>query len=364
MYVFIPGPAVGSRRGIGKPAIWKLLPHVFSLLSCLLLAAQVFPQTGAYTLFRVEERRTEYLIPDSLSGYFMHERALLLPRITRDSLVINVYANSDVKTTTFHQEDNQFESWMTRPAKTINDKKMMRVYNAAGGLILSQLHSAEYKGHLTTLKSHLSSTGADLIPDHVQLTSALRTSLLAEGFVMTNLGAGTFRFVKDSVELFYNNTRKYNQLILKRADGSIRYSIERDFRVNAAGQTVPYLIREQYPDPRFPAGCVMVQQTVTYPHYSRSAGILRTEDPDEVSTAELEIFPNPASDHCMVQLPAHAEEGQLQVFDQFGRLVWQQTTAAAQWYINLPSADWQSGIYTVQWLNGTVRLQTRLIISL
>lgn len=362
MSFFIPAPNIGLPRVMGKPAMLHVMPHWLSLFLCLLLAVKVFSQgTGAYTISRVEERRVEYLFPDSLTGFPLYERTLLLPRITRDSVIINVYANSDIKTTSYHLEDNQFEPWMTRPAKSINDKKMLRVYDAGNVLLLSQVHSPEYKSHLTTLKSHLSSTGADLIPDYSQLTTSLKSGLLSEGFIMANLGAGTYRFSKDSVELYYNNSRKYNELIMKYTDGSVKYSVRRDFRVNASGQTVPYIIRETYPDERFPGACVMVLNTVTYPYYMRTSGILRTAGDDDLAANELEVFPNPASGQCTVQLPAQTTAGTLQVLDMAGHVVYMQETLPDQTACILDCSGWQNGMYRVEWQDGLFRISTLLV---
>jgi len=250
---------------------------------------------GPYTITRVEEQRTMYVFPDSLLQYPIAERIALLPQITRDSVIVQVFANSDFKTTIFHLENDRVETWLNAPAKTVMDKKFTKVFDASNALLYSYPHSPAYKDAYLALKTQMASTSADIVPDYVALTPTLKTTLLSYGFTATNIGGGTWRFSHDSLDIFYNNAKKTNELHFKYADGSVRRSVFRDFRVNALGQTVPALVKESIPATGFGDACIEKLIITEYPIYSISVGPLRETVTEQVEQ-NVQVFPNPAVD--------------------------------------------------------------------
>ena len=338
--------------------------HVFSLMLVLCgIAGNLYAQPlGAYTIIRVEERTTTYEFPDSIINYPIVQRTALLQRYSRDSIVINVYTNSDIKRTTYHQQNGDFEDWMRRPYKTVIDKKMYKAYSASGTLLLSALHTVEYKSLYNTLKAHLGSTYEDLNVDYVQLTGTLKTELMAEGFIMTNLGGGTFQFVKDSVELWYNNTRKSNHMILRTTDGTLKYELLRDFRVNDLGQTVISNQVEKYPDPRFPDDCVLTVVQVHYPYYKMVSGIVREENAAE-KDVQMDIYPIPADQLFTIELPESDEESQLTVYAADGAVKYLQTCSKETGMVEVAVSDWPAGMYIVHLKNSIQDLSQSIIVQ-
>lgn len=340
------------------------LQHVMllCLFMCMIQQRVQAQPLGAYTIIRVEEKTTTYQFPDSINSYPIVQRTALVQQYSRDSIILNVYANNDVKRTTYHQENTDFEDWMVRPYKTVIDKKMYKAYSATGTLQLSSLHSLEYKSIYNTLKTHLGSTYEDLNPDYVQLTGALKTSLMAEGFTMSNLGGGTFQFLKDSVELLYNNTRKSNHVILRTTEGAIKYELLRDFRVNDLGQTVISNRVEKYPDPRFPDNCVLTVVQVHYPYYKTVSGILREANAPD-NDWELNIYPIPADQMFTVELPESEEACQITVFAADGAIKYQQQGNPENLFVEVPVGDWPSGMYIVHLKHASLELSQSIIVQ-
>ncbi|WP_400192605.1 T9SS type A sorting domain-containing protein [Hymenobacter sp. B81] len=63
----------------------------------------------------------------------------------------------------------------------------------------------------------------------------------------------------------------------------------------------------------------------------------------------LQVYPNPATGPAVsVTLPAVAEEGQLQLLDSFGRILWQQNSAGGK-AVNVPLTQLPSGLYLLQY---------------
>lgn len=317
---------------------------------------------GAYTIIKVEERTTTYEFPDSIASYPIVQRSSLLQRFSRDSIVLNVYANSDIKRTTYHQQNTDFEDWMRRPYKSVIDKKMFKAYSATGTLLLSSIHSLEYKSLNNTLKSHMGSTYQDLNVDYVQLTGALKSGLVAEGFVMTNLGGGTFQFVKDSVELIYNNTRKSNHMILRKADGSVKYELLRDFRINDLGQTVIAESVQKYPDPRFPDACVLTVVHVHYPYYKIVTGIVREANTLE-SDWQFDVYPVPADQYFTVEWPETETATTLTIYAADGSVKFSQLCTVETLNAQVSVGDWPSGLYIVQMKNAQQEFNQSIIVQ-
>ncbi len=343
-----------SERKLILPLLLFLFLHVF---------ARVHAQPlGPYTVTRVEVRTIDYQFSDSIADYPIFQRTAMLQRTSKDSVVISVYANSDFKTTTYHMYNSDYEDWMRMPYKTVTDKKFYKAYDAAGVLMSSMPHAPEYKGHYTTLKSHLSSTGKDINPDYTQLTTTLKSSLLAEGFVMTNMGDGTFRFTRDSSELYYNNIRKSNHLVLRHTDGSLKYELLRDFRVNDLGQTVLWVRQERYPDQRFPDDCVMVVMRVEYPYYKTTPGVIREAD-DSPELPALDIFPVPADKQFTIQVPACGTTSMVHVYSIDGTCIWTTSVPPDCTSIETNAETWTSGIYVVSFTGACYERSQSIIVQ-
>lgn len=345
----------------------KMVAHWMAGLLCVLLLMQVAngQTTLLYTINYVADRTTMYVYPDSLNSFFIHEQIALLPVHQRDSVIRMVYTNKDVKNITYHQIDSRFEDWMTRPAKSVVDKKSVKLYNSSGALILSQLHTAEYKSLYADLKTQMTTLSADLIPDYVQLTNALKSTLIANGFVMTNLGGGTYKFVKDSVEIRYNNSRKMNEMRLYHSDGSLKYALLRDFAVNSFGQTTPVLTQERRPDTRFPGSCVEEVVTTQYPmYYMTYGGVGREDDIVESEAMTLNIAPNPVTATAIITYPITVDvnmHAQIAVFDLTGRMVMHSDVDASVGSYELQTTTLPQGMYTVRYTCGAVELEIQFV---
>ncbi len=356
---------VSSERYVGLKTMRLYTDHLFympiiAFVVVFLFRNPVSAQGTGYTITRVETKTVSYAFPDTLTNYLKKEQVELLPWQTRDSVIISVYANNDIKTTTWHLSDSRFETWMTRPARSVSDKKSLKVYNSGGQLMLNKTHSAEYKSHYTNLKTHLTTTGLDLIPDFVQLTSGLKSSLMSNGFVMTNLGGGTYRFVKDSITLYYNNTRKYNEMLVLNTDGSVQYNVKRDYKVNSFGQTVPAFIEERFPDPRFPDACVQTVERTVYSTYQKVAGAVREEE-DTILSGEITIYPNPSADQVTIQLENIHAGAMVTIVDVQGQIVYSTITVANAESILVDITSWLPGIYVCKVSDGDVQISTSFV---
>ena len=342
------------------PAKWLMMVCVIAL-STSHTKAQT---TLLYTINYVADRTTMYVYPDSLQSYLIHEQIALLPVYQRDSVIRMVYTNKDVKNITYYKADSRFEDWMTRPAKSIVDKKSVKLYNSSGMLMLTQTHSADYKALYSDLKTQMSTLGTDLIPDYVQLTNTLKSNLLANGFVMTNLGGGTYRFVKDSVEVRYNNSRKMNEMRLYHADGSLKYALLRDFAVNSFGQTTPVLTQERRPDTRFPGGCVEEVVTTKYPTYYMVYGGTGKIEEDDMAEDELYISPNPATTETTISYPPEQTDkatAMVEVFDLTGKMVIQKYVNASEGSVVINTSSLEAGVYAVIYTCALLKLESQFV---
>lgn len=67
---------------------------------------------------------------------------------------------------------------------------------------------------------------------------------------------------------------------------------------------------------------------------------------EEVSPAEVEVWPNPASNSFQLRVNSTSATS-LQVVDRFGRIVWRTKLGATHWQAIIDVANWPSGLYTV-----------------
>ncbi len=346
---------------------WK---HLFSIVFIVFIwgnADYVFAQGAVkYSITYVTESKTTYQTNDSLNTFTIEEQLQLMPVTTRDSIIKLVYTNNDIKTTIYHQVNTGFPEWATKPAKTIIDKTRIKVYDDHGALMINQAHSAKFKSKNNQLKSFLTTNSFDIIPDYVYLSPTMKTDFTARGFAMTNLGDGTFRFVKDSVTLYYNNSRRTNELVLKAEDGTTRLGIKRAFQTNVRGVIVPaFEIKTKKAD-SFAGHCVneVAYTNYVYYDYTTFAGG-KWEDEDESSVddepLELQVSPNPANTIITIQIPIAANTQTLNLYDNTGKMVYQSVIEAGEFEIQIDITHLESGIYYAQLQHSEALITTSFI---
>lgn len=81
-----------------------------------------------------------------------------------------------------------------------------------------------------------------------------------------------------------------------------------------------------------------------------------------IATESLDLWPNPATDRFLVRVPDGMQNGTLQVFDPAGRLVLQQNAFGSD-RIEVSSAQWADGLYTVLWQSETRVATQRIAIA-
>ncbi len=346
---------------------WK---HLFSIVFIVFIwgnADYVFAQGAVkYSITYVTESKTTYQTNDSLNTFTIEEQLQLMPVTTRDSIIKLVYTNNDIKTTIYHQVNTGFPEWATKPAKTIIDKTRIKVYDDHGALMINQAHSAKFKSKNNQLKSFLTTNSFDIIPDYVYLSPTMKTDFTARGFEMTNLGDGTFRFVKDSVTLYYNNSRRTNELVLKAEDGTTRLGIKRAFQTNVRGVIVPAFEIKTKKTDSFAGHCVneVAYTNYLYYDYTTFAGG-KWEDEDESSVddepLELQVSPNPANTIITIQIPIAANTQTLNLYDNTGKMVYQSVIEAGEFEIQIDITHLESGIYYAQLQHSEALITTSFI---
>ncbi|MBK9454091.1 MAG: T9SS type A sorting domain-containing protein [Bacteroidetes bacterium] len=332
---------------------------ICGLLFLLCLQANGVLAQGAvkYTVTYVAETKTVYKITDSAAAYSIAEQVSLLPEFTRDSIIKQVYTNNDVKTTIFHFIDNRYEAWQTKPYKTIIDKSRIKVYDASGALILNELHSVKYKNANSQLKSFLTTNSDDIIPDFVFLTTSMKTDFTSNGFVQTNLGGGTFKYEKDSLVVFFNNSKRLNEFQLYNTAGNLKYSVKKHSQLIHMLKLFPAAEVRIRPDTRFPESCVQEMQIIEYPYYRVIMAVPGKEgDMEEVIPVTLNIQPNPATENIVIEMPIMDGSKQIIIYDNAGRKIDVFTINENEMEFVVNIKHYENGIYYIQFIcNETVR---------
>ncbi len=351
-----PTPGLNAYSAWSKELLFSP-ENVFSkmVLMWMLLMPGLLNSQGVIksSITYVEESKVYYQYNDSLGSFSIQDKVKLLPEITKDSVIRLVYANSDLKTTFFHLENNQFESWMKIPKKTIIDKSSVRVYDRFGTVLINQVHSAKYKHNYSALKSYANTNHVDFVPDFLALTNTLKQEMLDSGFVMSNLGSGYYKFSKDSVQLIFNNSLRSNELLLFKNDGTFKYSIKKGYIQNVRGQIVPSYIVEKKWDPRFPGNCVKQVSIKEYPYYTIT-NFLGKFSSEESFVGDIIIYPNPASEVITIALPEASDNFLLTLFDNLGRIVYTEQNRDFISELTLDISHFENGVYVLQIKNDAV----------
>ena len=341
---------------------------LFLLLTFLILQFKISNGHGTIksSINYVTETKVFYLISDSINAFSITEKVNLLPEITRDSIVRLVYTNNDLKTTIYHQENNLYEAWMTKPVKTIIDKSRIKVYDRFNHLLVNELHSSMYRSNYNAIKNYLTEHSADIIPDFIQLTATLKREMLDSGFVYSNVGSGYNKFTRDSMEMIFNNAKRSNELIMYKSDGTFNYSIKKGFRMNAAGKIVPSYTIEKKWDDRFPANCVQEYKIVQYPSYTFTnygpGKFAEEEDEEAVEDVDrINLSPNPAHNFIKVWLPESASGLKLYVYDNTGRLKLENPIIDGVTEFNVNISSFDRGIYILKLIGDTVNYSETFI---
>lgn len=89
------------------------------------------------------------------------------------------------------------------------------------------------------------------------------------------------------------------------------------------------------------------------------------QNPTQIHKSEFELLPNPANDIVSIRLEAQTTTNQIIIYDNLGQIVWSQFinpyTLIVE--VDLPSAKYLAGIYTVVMINGDQTLAKRLILT-
>jgi hypothetical protein len=336
----------------------------FILFAGLLFAnLHVFAQgaTMKYELKYVQKKETYYVRTDVNWEPTQADIINMLPVIIRDSIIEQVTATNDIKSTIYHLENNQWEDWMTQPAKTVVDKVRVRSYDAANLLLTDQVHSAAYLQNYNALKDTMTVNDLDIIPDFPFLSTKVKQDYLFAGYTMTKLPGGDTQFASDTMVVVFNN-KKYTVETRKLDEtGAIIYYKKLGFKKNASAQLVPsfILVREQ--DLRFPPGLVYKVHITTYTNYTIFPGPAWRAAPMEDTEEVFVLYPNPVTDHLLLEWSGSFEDHvNSEVVSSTGTTVLRnryQGTPTAQ----LDVSDLASGIYIVTISNENATIQEKFV---
>lgn len=342
--------------------LWYANRHFLLLVFFTFLFTQAWPQGAVkYTVTYVAESTTLYKIVDSVDAFNIVEKVQLLPEVKKDSIIKQIYTNNDIKTTIYHLANNQFEDWQTKPFKTVIDKSRIKIYDNTGSLLLNELHSLKYKSINSQLKSLLTSESEDVIPDYVFLTAGMKADFVANGFVQTNLGGGNFKYEKDSVILYFNNSKRLNEMQLYHTDGSLKLSVKRAFALNSYSQVVPSAEVRTRTDARFPNNCVQEMEIVQYPYYNIIMATPGKWDAGDEDGIEFTINPNPASNKITLNVTPIDLDRTIFLYDNTGHKMMELILNATEYELDVDIEQLSDGIYYLQLVNGPSLITTPFI---
>ncbi|MFI5171813.1 MAG: T9SS type A sorting domain-containing protein [Chitinophagales bacterium] len=356
---------VGLCAGLLAASIHKfvsLLPHFkFKFAFLLIVIAGIHPgivraQTEAiiYTVSYVEDSKTYYQITDPLHDFTIADQVKLMPEITRDSVIREMYRDNKFQITVYHLENNMFEDWMTQPGKTVIEETKVELFDKDGSLITSMPHTEKYKEKYQDLQNYLNINNEDVIPSFIYLEGSTKELLNQAGFLQTDLGNNYIKYTKDSIELMFNDEKHINELIVFHGDGTFNYSIRKGFKFNELEQLVPLYRVEKRWDGRFPAQCVQRLKIIQYPYYV----IAQSEIDPRAKLAEnkttggaIGFVPNPAITKIVISIPACETKFHIVIYDNAGRSVYRNSIDAGlhEFVADVESLD--PGVYVIRIFN-------------
>lgn len=271
----------------------------------------------------------------------------MLPEVRIDSVVRSVYTDNTQRTVIYHLEDNTVEPWMTAPYRTVIDMDRVKTTDVAGNQLVKIDHTEEMKSTLLALKDSLDHSGGNLIPEFPKMTAKRRNLLLSQGYTVQKLSGGNFLCKKDSLQILINNNKSTLERMIIRPDSSVSYYYKEGYRKNAYGQVVPFFKVERTPDTRFPEGLVYRITLTNYSAYTIASAGGEKWMPEDRSTPEFVLYPNPAAEQTVLAWDKTLEEvAEIRVVDMAGRLIWSDYISDTDQYI-LPVANWEPGMYIV-----------------
>lgn len=276
------------------------------LLSNTLLFAQ--GATLQYEVKYVQKTETYFVRTDLNWEPTQADIIQMLPIIIRDSIIEQVTAANDIKSTIYHLENNQMEEWMTQPAKTVIDKLRLRSYDAANNLLTDQPHSTTYLNSYNALKDTMTVNDLDIIPDFPFLSTKVKQDYLFAGYTMTKLPGGATQFASDTMVVIFNN-KKYTVETRKLDEsGAIVYYKKLGFMKNASAQLVPSFIVVREQDLRFPPGLVYKVKITTYTDYTIFPGPAWRSAPPTDTEEVFVLYPNPTSNELILEWSGSFED--------------------------------------------------------
>lgn len=348
------------------PYIFKFTPLLFLILSCTLLQAQ--GNALKYRINYVQNVNTSYQVYDT-SNISLADFIKIRPSTIKDSLIEEVYTNSDMKTTIFHKLNTEREAWTTPVVKTVIDKSTVKMYGAGNALLFNQKHGQNYLQNYNALKTRIKQDNDDIIPSFTYYTNALKNKLIDSGYTYTQEAQGYKKFTKGDVELLFNNAKFSNQITIYH-NGEIFYINKRVFRTNSGGQLVlDYKITKEW-DNRFNDKCVLKTTITDYPSYSiyYAAGKYAGESAQEgliTNGDDLTLFPNPVGDQLSVSYFSDifpSEKIAYEIFDVNGikMLAYDEVSNTGELQISLDELS--AGLYLLR-MNGNAASVSRTFIK-
>ena len=78
---------------------------------------------------------------------------------------------------------------------------------------------------------------------------------------------------------------------------------------------------------------------------------------------EISIYPNPTNDVVNIQLDENIIEGELQLYDQLGRLVLQDTIIKSEYLKTIKVSQFPNGVYTINIISDDQRFSEKFIVQ-
>ncbi len=84
-------------------------------------------------------------------------------------------------------------------------------------------------------------------------------------------------------------------------------------------------------------------------------------DENELSSTNMNIYPNPANEHLYIEVPVVNGDETLVIYNAAGQLIYEAPAEANVTKMTVEVADWARGVYHVQWVSSANTLQSKFV---
>lgn len=266
-----------------------------------------------------------------------------------DSIIVVIDESGDIETNIFHLSTTKMPDWVTKPYKTVIDKRGVKTFDNRGKVIIDFVHDKVALENYKQMKAAAKEKGYNHIPQFDEIPEPDIQEMGTKGMLVKKGKNGEVHIKNKNTELLYDVKNKLVENREFDANNELMFSLKQQFKQDEKGNLIPFYKREINLKRTSQGRRLWYFTEETTANYKRSKLLNgRHLNGNVAIAANLAVYPNPVTNILTVEIPSSLlqKEPVLLLLDATGREINRYTVSKST--CSLPVQNLSRGTYLLQ----------------